>query len=64
MKTGAAASQDRGTIKVESKKGHGAKEKVKYVRGGTGERINFGNILDKDYTVCSIDRYWVGLWGI
>ena len=36
---------------------------MKFIAGGTGEQVNFGEILDTDYTVCSIDRYTGGSKG-
>jgi len=45
-------------LKIETAKGHGAKEKVKFLKGTKSDKFDFGAILPKNkYTVCSISRY-------
>ncbi|CAE7226203.1 unnamed protein product, partial [Symbiodinium pilosum] len=41
--------------KVES--GHGARKPVAYLAGSTGAGYDFGRIMKRDYSICSISRY-------
>ena len=48
-------------LKIETARGHGAKKEVKFLKGDTGDKFDFGAILPaKDYTVCSVSRYTGG----
>jgi len=48
-------------LKIETARGHGAKKEVKFLKGDTGDKFDFGAILPaKKYTVCSVSRYTGG----
>jgi len=48
-------------LKIETASGHGARKAVKFLKGDTGDKFDFGAILPaKDYTVCSVSRYTGG----
>ncbi|CAE7543597.1 unnamed protein product [Symbiodinium sp. CCMP2592] len=47
-------------MKIETEEGHGAKKKVKFLKGSNADIFDFDAILPKDYTICSVSRYTGG----
>eukprot|EP00933_Yihiella_yeosuensis_P021070 TRINITY_DN16769_c0_g1_i1.p1 TRINITY_DN16769_c0_g1~~TRINITY_DN16769_c0_g1_i1.p1 ORF type:complete len:2816 (-),score=557.46 TRINITY_DN16769_c0_g1_i1:303-8750(-) len=47
----------KGRVKAYTSQGHGAASPVRYIFGRTGESFNFGHVLRRTNTVCSITRY-------
>ena len=60
---GAAASTSGSKFQVGIGSGHGATGNVKFIGGDTSVQVDFGPILKKDYTICSVDRYTGGSKG-
>ena len=47
----------KGSITRKFEAGHGAGAPVSYLYGNTGTGYDFGKIMKRDYTICSVTRY-------
>ena len=51
------AKTTHGSVQKKKEAGHGAKKSVRYVYGNTAAHLNFGKVVGKHFTVCSVSRY-------
>ena len=51
------AKATHGSVEVKVEKGNGAGKPVKYIYGNTNAYYDFGPILKKGFTICSVSRY-------